>query len=490
MDNELYYSKTVDISQRKVENSKPLSYSRFLEGVLKGIPDVIVVYKPDKTIMFLNETGYEFYKTTPDEVNGKTCHVLLNKKTKCDYCIVEDAIKSKKIIRKETYIPEMNKYMDCCCNPVLDNQGEIILIVEQLRDITERKHLDNVLKESEEGYRQIVDLSPDAMIIMVDNEIVLANEQALKLSGLNCRTTIGQSIYKFAPGYEKIISKRTKQLLIHKKTKTTFDYKYVGSDDKAVDIEASSSYLLYKGKPAIISILRDITERKKGLNAAAKLQENALKKGFPLQGKAELQAVYIPAKTVSGDFYNILKINDDLVIGIIADVSGKGITAALSISAFNVLFHESVLISSDPLEILNNLNSKIGNYLEDSYIAACCFSLDFKNNKATVVGAGINEFIFQSSKEKIEERIVKGPFLGMFEDSVFDEQIIYFNQGDRFCFFTDGLEFIFDDKIKEIYLNSVELTQFRNYLSRHLRNMLIDVEGIKDDCTLLAIEIK
>lgn len=490
MINQFDYLKIDNGFELKTEDAKGLSYSRFLEEVLKGIPDVIVVYRPDKTIMFLNETGYEFYKTTPQVVNGKTCLMLLNHNTKCSSCIVDDALISKKITRKEIYISTINKYMDCCCNPVLDNEGNIILIVEQLIDITEKKHLDNIIKESEEGYRKIVDLSPDAIIIMVDNEIVLTNEQALKLSGLNYSNIIGQSIYKFAPGFEKIITKRTKQLLTNKKAKATFDYKHVDINNKIIDVEVSSSYFVYKGNSAILSIARDITDRKKGLNAAAKLQKNALKKEFPLPDKAESQAVYIPAKTVSGDFYDILKVNDNLVIGIIADVSGKGITAALSISAFNVLFHESVLISNDPLEILNNLNNKIGNYLDDRYIAACCFTLDFKNNKATVVGAGINEFFFQSSNDKIEERIVKGPFLGMFEDSVFDEQIIYFKQGDRFCFFTDGLEFIFDDKIKKIYLNSERLTDFKNYLNIHLNDLLIDIEGIKDDCTLLAIEIK
>ncbi|MFT5874201.1 MAG: sigma-B regulation protein RsbU (phosphoserine phosphatase) [Clostridium sp.] len=490
MDNQFDHSIIVDVSERKIEDVECLSYLKFLEEVLKGIPDVIVVYKPDKTIMFLNETGYEFYKTTPSEVNGKKCLMFLRQKTQCTNCILDDAIKDKKITRKEIYITATNQYMDCCCNPVLDNQGDLILVVEQLRDITERKLLDNVLKESEEGYRQIVDLSPDAIIIMIDNKIVLTNEQALKLSGLNFSNIIGECVFKFAPGYEKIISKRINQLISNKKTKTTFDYKHIRSDNKVIDVEVSSSYLVYKGSPAILSILRDITERKKGLNAAAKLQKNALKKGFPFPCKAEFQTVYVPAKTVSGDFYNILKINDNLVIGIIADVSGKGITAALSISAFNVLFHESVLISNEPLEILNNLNTKIGTYLDDSYIAACCFSLDFKNNKAKVVGAGINEFIFQSSKNKIQERIVKGPFLGMFEDSVFDEQIIYFKQGDKFCFFSDGLEFIFDDKLKDLYLNTVELTEFTNYLNGYLKNMLIDVEGLKDDCTLLTLEIK
>lgn len=51
-----------------------------------------------------------------------------------------------------------------------------------------------------------------------------------------------------------------------------------------------------------------------------------------------------------------------------------------------------------------------------------------------IVGAVINQFIFQSSMKKCERKIVKGPFLGMFENSVFDEKIIQFDSGDRFYF--------------------------------------------------------
>ena len=229
---------------------------------------------------------------------------------------------------------------------------------------------------------------------------------------------------------------------------------------------------------------------KKGLNQAAKFQRKYLETTCPFPDKIKMESLYMPAKTVSGDFFKIYKVSEDLVVGILWDVSGKGITAALSVSAFLVLFREAVLVSHDPLEIVNNLNKKIINYLEERYIAACCFSLDFKKNEAKVVGAGINQYMFQKSKCKPKEMIIKGPFLGMFEDSIFDEQIISFETGDRFYFFTDGLEFILNDEIKENYLKSHTITEFKIYLNNLLNDMLTDMEGLKDDSTLIALEIK
>ena len=103
------------------------------------------------------------------------------------------------MIRTEKYVPEFNKFMECTCNPVLDDSGEVIFVVEQLRDITEKKILVNTIKESEERYRKIVNLSPEAIIIIVDNKIVLANNQACKLVGADYSKVIGESIYKYIP---------------------------------------------------------------------------------------------------------------------------------------------------------------------------------------------------------------------------------------------------------------------------------------------------
>ncbi|KZL92460.1 SpoIIE family protein phosphatase [Clostridium magnum] len=462
---------------------------KLLEGMLKGIPDIIRVFNPDKTILLFNESGYKFYKKNRDEVKGKRCFEILNKKERCEDCDVEKVIETKKMIRTEKYIPEFSKYMEYTCNPVLNKSGQVIFVVEQLRDITERKILANTIKESEERYRKIVNLSPEAIIITVDDKIVLANNQACRLVDEDYSRIIGASVYKYIHNdFIEILKKRIKHMEENRKSKYTFDYKIYRCDNSAIEVEVSSSYLTYKGKPAIQSIIRDITELKKNLNQAAKFQRKCLETTCPCPEKIKMESLYIPARTVSGDFFKMYKVNEDLVVGIVWDVSGKGITAALSVSAFLVLFGEAVLNSHDPQEIIKSLNKKIINHLEERYIAACCFSLDFKNNEAKVVGAGINQYAFQKCKDNPQELIVKGPFLGMFEDSVFDEHTICFESGDRFCFFTDGLDFIFDHEIN--YLKTHTITEFNLYLKNILNDMLTDGEGIKDDSTLIALEIE
>lgn len=482
------YSVKEDIAKSNTEKEDIMNHLKMLEDVLRGITDVIGVYKPNHTILFFNQAGYEFYNMTLEDVKGKKCYEMLGRDKRCMECVTDNAIKIKGIARIEKYIPELNRYMDCCCNPILDDLGEVVLVVEQMRDITEKKILENILEKSEEKYRHIVDLSPDAIVIIVDGIVVLANEAASKLYGRECYEVIGCNIYNFIdPKYIKTLRKRMSQILKNEINGALYDYRIVRFDKSVIDVEILSKCVKYQGKLGIQCVIRDITEKKENLKKAANIQKNSLQGYFPIPDKAEMKTLYIPAKTVSGDFFHFHMINENLVVGILGDVCGKGITAALNISAVNVLFHEIVSTSEDPLEILNSMNKKIGVHLGDTYIAACCFTLDFLNNKAKIVGAGINEFSFKNSKNEYEEKIVKGPFLGMFDDSVFDEEIINFNAGDEFYFYTDGLDFIFsNDLLKKKYIVDNKLGKLEEYLN----DTLSDVDSIKDDCTLIKLLIK
>ncbi len=228
-----------------------------------------------------------------------------------------------------------------------------------------------------------------------------------------------------------------------------------------------------------------------GVHKAATMQKQYLQKEFPLYNKANMDVLYAPAKTVSGDFYHIEAIDDDFVIGVICDVSGKGVSAGLSILAFNVLFHEVILQNQNPIDILNDLNKKVDEFLGETYIAACCFSLDFKNNIANIAGAGISQFMYISDKEYCQEKIVKGPFLGMFEDSKFDQEIIQFKSGDKFYFFTDGLDFIVDDeKVKKDLIEKFNNGDLVSFLNNKLGFIQADNRLVVDDCTLIKIQIK
>ena len=463
-----------------------------LNGILNGIPDVIKVYNPDHTIAFFNEAGYNFYNRTPEQIKGKMCFSVLNRKDKCLECSFDEVVKNKQMLTQERYIPELNKFMDVCYNPVLDDDGNILFIVERLRDITEKKILDKILKDSKEKYKQILNNSPDAIFIIVDNKIVLANYEACSLLGLDYNNIIDSNVYKYFPEKEKkSLHKRFKNVITQKRVRDILDYEAHSLKNKKTNFEVSLSYIVYDRSPAILAIIRDITDMKQELNRAAKIQRNNLQNNLPCEEYYSIESIYKPANMISGDFYRIYKAGENAIVGIVIDVRGKGISAALNISALDVLFLQEIAVNQDPIDIVNSLNKKLVSYYEENYIAVCCFNMDFNKKELKVVGAGINRFIFQKKGEKVEEKIVKGPFLGMFDDSDFSEQIISFDSGDKVFFVSDGLDFIFDeDKIIQKYMGKVSISKFKNYIDEFLEDTRLDVGKLDDDSTMIAMEIK
>lgn len=464
---------------------------KLLERELNGVLDVIKVYNLDYTIFCFNEAGYNFYKKEPEEIKGKKCYEILGRNEKCLECLFDEVVKTKEIRCKETYIPKLNKFIEVCYKPVIDDNGEVLYIVERMHDVTEKKVLHKKLEGNKERYKQVINSIPDAVVIIVDNIIVLANYEACNLLDLSYEELIGSNIYKhFQEKYVKPLHKRFRNIIFNKKVKDISDYEFILPNNMIANLQISYSYLSYEGNPAIIAVIRDITEIKHELNKAAKFQRKTLQSDFKSIEYINIETVYIPANIISGDFYRIYKINEYLIIGMLIDVRGKGVSAALNISAFDILCSQEIAITHEPMEIVKNLNRKLVNYYEENYIAICCFSIDFINDELKAVGAGINQFIFQEKGDSVEEKIAAGAFLGMFENSEFDEVIIPFKPGDKFFFFTDGLDFILDeDKIIQRYMGKVEISKFKEYIDEFLNDTILDVGQLDDDCTMIAIEI-
>ena len=263
------------------------------------------------------------------------------------------------------------------------------------------------------------------------------------------------------------------------------------------DFKASDTLNTFADRSDEVGVMARETSKMKrilkgtGIGKAASMQKKSLQMAFPLPDRADMEAVYVAAHAVSGDGYYLKAEDEDRVSGVIWDVSGKGVTAALKNLAFNVMYHESTAKCISPAEVINDLNDRLCRLDEELYIAACCFSLDFKKGVANVAGAGISQFIHKKANSYCEEKTVKGPFLGMFEDSEFDQQSIHFKSGDRFYFFTDGMELIFEDYegIKE-KLDTLPIGDLKRYIKDSIFDCLKGSKGVKDDCTFIAFEIK
>ena len=169
-----------DITEQKEMEEEIKEKNRLLEGVLNSIPDVIGIQRPDYTMIRYNEAGYEKLDMSPEDIKGQKCYELLGREEICEKCATEKALKTKKLEEVEKYIPELDIYHNCRSNPIINENGEVELVVEQLRDITERKEREKERKRLLEEYETIFN-NVQSSIFLLDVE----EEDEIKFQRLN-----------------------------------------------------------------------------------------------------------------------------------------------------------------------------------------------------------------------------------------------------------------------------------------------------------------
>ncbi|MGI6227281.1 MAG: PAS domain S-box protein [Peptococcales bacterium] len=362
------------------------------------------------------------------------------------------------------------------------------LLYSIVHDITEKVAAEKSLKESEKYYRSLLELAPYAILVYCNYKIVFANTRAVQLlEAEDTKGLEGLDILDFFPErYQRIARKRIKNILINRASNSLMEYELKSLNGTRVQVEAASTFFEYQGKPAVQSIFIDITERKKELERAAKIQKQRLITGFPLKDKGKLEVIYKPANYISGDFFHFYRVNNNYVVGLLGDVMGKGIAAALCNSALKVLFYDIVGKVKDPIEIIKVLNEETPKILEEDYVAACCFSFDFKNNLCKIASAGISNYSLKLDGKYYLEETIKGPFLGMFRNIQFESKTFKFKTGDNFYFYTDGTESLLEQGwVKSKFTSFESIEKQKGFLE----NLTLDNQILKDDFTWLAVEI-
>jgi PAS domain S-box-containing protein len=360
-----------------------------------------------------------------------------------------------------------------------------------INDVSEKKRIREYLRENQEKYRTLIELSPDAIFILSKERFIFSNYRGLEMLHMSSIYDLLEKsireILNFNEEDTRKLFKIMDDVVNDNKIIRTIEYELTTLANEDLYLEIDAAPLEYMEQKLVQMVVRDITEQKKELIRAYKLQKRRVSFEFPIDNFAKMDSVYIPAKTLSGDYFSIKKVSETTAIGAIGDVAGHGVVAALNISALNVLFNDAILMNREPLKIIDYMNTQMRRHFDDEYIAACCFSFDFKNKILKAAGAGINQFVYLKNGVEWNTIEVKGTFLGMFNENFSEEISIQFNQGDKFFFYTDGMDFIFDDKIFRdniIKLNSI------TKIKRYIKSILTNIKDIQDDCSWFAIEVK
>lgn len=176
--------------------------------------------------------------------------------------------------------------------PLYDEKGEIFAYEGTVRDITERKKAEELLRESEEYYRTLFENAHDAiMVFEPEKEIILdCNEMCAKLYGYKKEELIGTSLESLTKYVEK--GKERIEELLKKGVLKNFETTHFKKDRTEMILEVNASLIKYRGKVAILSINRDITEKKKSEKLILERQKQLL----ALLESAEAMGTYTDLK--------------------------------------------------------------------------------------------------------------------------------------------------------------------------------------------------
>ncbi len=150
-------------------------------------------------------------------------------------------------------------------SPILDKKGRSLGRLFLLYNITERKHAEKLLRQSEEQYHQLIDLLPDGVITHSKGVIQFANPASMEMIGASSLDElVGRNVMDFVhPDSRDLIMQRMIKSLTDSNPLPLVGEKYVRLDGSTIHIEVASRPIEVDGESLSLAVFRDITERKR-----------------------------------------------------------------------------------------------------------------------------------------------------------------------------------------------------------------------------------
>jgi PAS domain S-box-containing protein len=163
--------------------------------------------------------------------------------------------------------------------------GDVIGRVWSFRDVTERKLTEKALKESEENFRALAENANDGIIITADDGfIVYANKRTSEITGYTIGELLKSGIRNLvAPSEVETVIERYKRRLTGKKVPHQYETFLLSKRGRVFPVEVTGARTFWKEQPAVITIIRDITERKSAEQAVRKSEAELVEKSRHLE---------------------------------------------------------------------------------------------------------------------------------------------------------------------------------------------------------------
>jgi len=252
-------------------------------------------------------------------------------------------------------------------------------------------------------------------------------------------------------------------------------------------------------------LVTDLAENlEQQLQMAGLVQRDFLPKTLPDNDSLKWSTIFKPAEWVSGDIYDVARVDETHIGFYIADAVGHSMPAAL----LTMFLKQAIVMRRtkkndyyiySPAEVISNLNNRMTEQkLSGQQFATCCYCLlNTKTLELTCARAGHPYPILIRKGQEPMQIETRGALLGIFEQTDYHEQTIQLEPGDRLVMYSDGVEPYLAgfDEDKGFYLRE----NFKDVNSLTLDEILAKIEDAIesekimkaefDDITVLGLEI-
>ena len=250
------------------------------EATFDATKDSVILTDGDFKIIQANLAASQLFGRSLDEIIGKTCYQLLHGTDRPPKeCPLAKAKKTKKHEDVEFYLPQKGIWVIASVDPILDDQGEVSSAVHIIRDITDRKRAEELLRKERDRAQKYLDVA-GVMLVAIDSEqrVGLINKKGCEILGYNEDEIVAKN------WFENFLPKRIKEevkgvfnkLLCGEADAPEYYENPILTKDGAERLIAWHNTVLRDDKGKVIATLgsgEDITERKKAEQALRESEE-------------------------------------------------------------------------------------------------------------------------------------------------------------------------------------------------------------------------